>query len=311
MKKLLVLLVCMIGTLSACDDEKTLNVMVPNGAPALSQIKVEHAMHGVENPRYDVEVVYGPEPLVSAFGSESHEIIIAPLNLGAKLYTKADAPYQFAATITWGNLYLASNDALKTLRDLEGKTITAFGKNTTPDIVLSAILDAYVFEEAPEIEYVDGVDTAIAHLSENSASVALVAEPALSAFEMKTESMNTIDLQAKWETHVSDKPYPQAGVFVHSTLSEATIETYIEALKESMEMVTEDTASMSEMMETLDYPFPPALMPSVIQRSHIEFKSASQSRDSVIAYFEVIGSFNPALYGATMPDDAFYYDYES
>jgi NitT/TauT family transport system substrate-binding protein len=307
----LIVLTVFVLTLSACEETKTLEVIVPNGAPALSQIEVEHSMRDLENPAYDVEVVYGPDPLVSAFGSESHDIIIAPTNLGAKLYTQADAPYQFAGTITWGNLYLASNDALKTLDDLEGKTITAFGENTTPDIVLRAVLDAYDFEEAPDIEYVDGVDTAIANLSESETSVALVAEPALSAFEMKTESMNTVDLQGEWETHVSDKPYPQAGVFVHTDLSEDAIDTYLDALKESMEMVNQDSARVGEMMESLDYPFPAALMPSVIPRSNIEFKSASDSRDSVIAYFEVIGSFNPALYGASLPDDGFYYDYES
>lgn len=311
MKKLLIVITIFALTLSACEETETLDIIVPNGAPALSQIEVEYSMQEREDPKYDVEVVYGPDPLISAFGSESHDIIIAPLNLGAKLYTEADAPYRFAGTITWGNLYLASSESLESLEDLEGRTITAFGENTTPDIVLRAVLGAYDFEDAPDIEYVDGVDTAIATLSENDASVALVAEPALSAFEMKTDSMNTIDLQREWETHVSGKPYPQAGVFVHMDLREDTIDGYLDALKESMEMVNEDYVRVGEMMETLDYPFPAALMPSVIPRSNIEFRSASDSRERVIKYFEVIGSFNPALYGSEMPDDAFYYDFES
>ena len=308
MKRIVVLMMLFTLSLTACETGETVKVIVPNGAPALSQIAVEYEAFEEETPRYDVDTVYGPEPLISAFGSESHEIIIAPVNLGAKLYTEADAPYRFAATLTWGNLYLASGESLESLADLDGKTITAFGRNATPDIVLKAVLNTYQFETSPTLEYVDGVDTALSTLGENSDSVVLAAEPALSAYEMKAGNIQTLDLQDEWIKRVSEEAYPQAGVFVHMSLSNAVIDTYLKSLEKSTELVNEDHERLGTMIETLEYPFPPSLMDSVIPRSHIAYKGAIDSKESVTDYFEVIDTFNGALFGSQMPEDDFYYD---
>jgi NitT/TauT family transport system substrate-binding protein len=311
MKKLLMIATVFLVALTACEAEESVTVLVPNGAPALSQLDIEQAMNEEENPTYTIQTVYGASPLVSAFGSESHDIIYAPTNLGAKLYNDADAPYTFAATVTWGNLYLASNTSLESLEDLEGKTITAFGQNTTPDIVLSSILDAIDFEDEPQINYVESVDSAIATLGEESDSIALVAEPALSAYEFKTNALNTLDLQEAWLTHVSDSPYPQAGVFVHEDLDKEHVDAYLDALKESCRLINNDYEAAGDMALILEYPFPKALMDSMIPRSHIAYEDAFESKESLIGYFEVIKSFNPALIGSQIPDDAFYYDSES
>lgn len=311
MKKIMFLSMMFLLVLTGCEEAESISVIVPNGAPALSQIKIENEMSEQENPLYEIDTVYGADPLVSAFGSESHEIIVAPTNLGAKLFKKAEAPYQFAGTLTWGNLYLSSQEPLDTYEDLDGKSIIAFGKNATPDIVLQAVLESMEFENDPEITYVESVDGALARLSEDSDAVALVAEPALSAFELKSGSVNTLDLQEAWKSRVSDAPYPQAGVFVHTDLTNSQVNTYLDALNESASMVNEDYARVGELAETLEYPFPPSLMESIIPRSNIEFKSAEDSKDSLISYFNVIRSFNPALIGETLPETAFYYSDQS
>lgn len=311
MKKIMFLTAMFLLVLTGCEEAESLSVIVPNGAPALSQIEIESDMSKQDAPPYEIDTVYGADPLVSAFGSESHDIIIAPTNLGAKLFKEAEAPYQFAGTVTWGNLYLSSINPLEGFEDLDGKSIIAFGKNATPDIVLQAVLESLEFEETPEITYVESVDGALARLSEDSDAVALTAEPALSAFELKNESLNSLDLQEAWKNLVSDEPYPQAGVFVHTDMTHAQVDGYLQALKESAQMVNDDYERVGELAGTLDYPFPKDLMESIIPRSHIEFKSAEASKNSLISYFNVIRSFNPALIGETLPETAFYYHTES
>lgn len=311
MKKFVFLLLFLVVVLSACNnvEETHIKIIAPNGSPSLSQVYIEYHSPEIENLTYEIDIVNGAEPLVAAFGSESHDIIFAPTNLGAKMIDTG-VPYRFAATINWGNLYLASKLSLTTLGDLEGKEIIAFGQNSTPDIILRTLLNNYSFDEAPTIRYVDSVQTALAELLQDSSKIVLLAEPVLSVGQLNLGELNIIDLQTEWESLTGDPSYPQAGVFVHNDLSDDIVESYLNQLEFGINYLIENPDSIAAYAVSLEYPFPEPVLRSAIPRSNIRYTSASDSREALETYFGFILELEGSLINNKLPNDDFYYNPE-
>src|SRR5690606_22504757 len=141
-KKYLLLLCSILGLvfLSSCGngkDEKTIKVMMPEGAPTLGLVKMMHDNEKILNKKIEYTVTKA-NLISTAFTSKSHEIIVAPTNVGAKLYS-VNPDYVYAGTLTLGNLFLVSRNEM-TAEDLEGRTIYAFGQGSIPEIVLRKVL---------------------------------------------------------------------------------------------------------------------------------------------------------------------------
>lgn len=313
MKKLLslFLVVALLVTVSGCKKEDVnLKIMAPIGSPALAQTYMESTLPSLgDNVTYEIEVVSGVDPLVAAFTSGSHDIIYAPTNLGAKLVSTG-VDYQLAATVVWGNLYLATGtDDTFDLSDLDGKTIVVFGENATPHIILKAILDNETYTVPPVLEFVDSAGTANATLIQDPSKIVLLAEPVLSVASLPSNVANlkSINLQVAWENLTGDSSYPQAGIFVKTGLDSDAVDAYLEQVELSIEAALNDPAAVAQMGEDLGYTFPLPVMTSAIPRSNLEFVTAIDSKTALEAYFSYIIDFNAALIGGALPEDDFYY----
>ncbi len=311
MKKLLfaslLLLIGFVALACESDDGTTLDIIVPAGSPSLAQAYFQHEKPETDDVKYNINVVSGPEPLDAAFGSESHDVIFAPTNRGARLINSGDVPYKFAAAITWGNFYLVSGQPLESMDDLDGKSITAFGRNSTPDIILQSLLGEYDFDNAPDIQYVSSVQVALGELKADSEKIVLLAEPVLSVGQMDMDNLHILDLQDEWKTFTGKDSYPQAGIFVKDSLSKDIVETYLAHIKESVQMANEDPELVAEYAEALDYGFPRPVLENAIPRSNIRFATAEEAREDLEFFFERILELNPDLIRGKLPDDGFYF----
>ena len=115
--------------LVACkpSNASKVTIVTPAGSPAFSQLYLE------ESDDYEVTKISGPENIPAHFNKAEEDVIIAPTNIGIKLYSMAKAQnktfeYELGANIVFGNLYVISKEKL-TLEDLQDKTVVAFGKN--------------------------------------------------------------------------------------------------------------------------------------------------------------------------------------
>ncbi len=311
MKKLftLVFVLTTVLLIAACERENgmELKIMAPSGSPSLSQTYFQYTRPEIDGADYKIDIVSGAEPLSAAFISESHDIIFAPTNLGANLIATGDVPYRFAATVTWGNLYLVSTSPIASLADIDGKEITLFGENATPDTITRSLLAEQDFDTDPSLRYVDSVQTALATLKTETDAIVLLAEPVLSVGQTDMEDLHVIDLQEAWREMTGKDAYPQAGIFVKNTLPGDVVDSYLEHIETSVQMANEDPALVAEYAVALDYDFPKHVLEEAIPRSNIAFKTAAESRDDLELYFNRILDFNPDLIRGRLPDDDFYY----
>lgn len=318
MKKIsgFLLALLLVLTLSGCKEpeEVSLKIIAPIGSPALAQTYMQSTLPSLgEHISYEIEVVSGTDPLVVAFGSGSHEVIYAPTNLGAKLISTG-VDYQFAGTVVWGNLYLATGtDETFDLSDLDGKEIIIFGQNATPDIIVQTILADQTYTTAPTITYVDSAGTAMATLVTDPTKIVLLAEPVLSVASLPSNVANlkSIDLQEAWEDLTGDESYPQAGIFVKTGTSSEAVDAYLEQVQNSITETLSDPAATAQMAVDLDYGFPLPVLTGAIPRSNLMYKSATDSREALETYFGYIIDFNAVLIGGSLPGDDFYYTSES
>ncbi len=313
--KLFIKIICtfaLVLILAGCrqeTDQVTLNIMIPLGSPALAQTYMESTLPSLgENVDYSIDIVSGTDPLVAAFGSESHNIIYAPTNLGAKLISTG-VDYSYAGTVVWGNYYFATGaDIDFTIANLEGREIVLFAENSTPDIIAQTILNSYNFTTPPTISFVDSAGTALATLVAEPTKIVMLAEPVLSVASLPSNVPNIkiIDLQDEWETLTGDSSFPQAGIFVHNDLDIDVIHTYLTEVENAVAMANSEPATVAQMAVDLDYGFPLPVLTGAIPRSHLYFENAQDSRDAMETYFNYIINFNSALIGGALPEDSFY-----
>ncbi len=289
-------------TEATLDYSTPLKVIAPNGAPALSQIYAEL------DANYDVEVVNGADLLAAAFGSESHDFIYAPTNLGAKLYNSG-IQYKLAAAVTFGNYYLVSSQENFTLASLEGQEIVVFGQNATSDIILRYILEQNNITAT--LTYVASAGDANAEFVLDSNKIILSAEPLLSVMGVQlaaqSRTFNTIDLQAEYMAITGEDSYPQAGVFVKADLDSEYVEAYLTILEASVNTVNNDIEQTITQATALGYTFPGPVLTTAIPRSNIGFVRATEIKSDLEDYFNIILEMNSALIGGQLPDDDFYF----
>jgi NitT/TauT family transport system substrate-binding protein len=275
--------------------------MVPAGSPALSQLYVQ-----ADDSHYTVDVINGSDPLVAAFSSQSHDVIFAPTNLGAKLYNAGSSDYLFAGTIVWGNYYLVGKGQPSfTLASLAGKTITVFGQNSTSDIIMKYILAENGLSVT--IEYVDAVATASAVFMADQTKIILSAEPSLSVLASKVADLQIIDIQAEYQKITGSDSYPQAGVFVRPDLDKTDVSRFLQDLADSIDQVNADPEEAATLATSFNYGFEEAVLVTAIGNSHLRFASATDSQAALEAYFTMILAGNAVQIGGKLPDHAFYY----
>ena len=289
---MIVLCIC-----SSCKTQSKISVIVPQGSPELAITYIKN------DDNYRVDVVIGADPLVAAFSSQSHDVIIAPTNLGAKLYQSTPS-YIMLAVLVEGNYYLASRSKkLDTFADIENQQVVIFGKNQPSDIIMTYLLNQ--LEVTCNITYVDNVTTAQSMLVLDENLIILTAEPSLSVLESNFLDLNTLELISFYENAVGES-YPQAGVFIKSDLNSQTINQIERDFRSSTENLNTLPSEAAHLAVQSGVMLEEEVIEHAITRSNINYLNAWDAKSSIENFFLIIESINPALIGNTLPNDGFY-----
>lgn len=315
MKKFVLVLLSILSmfVLVSCSNkqkEYTVKVRMPLGAPTLGMVKMIHDIDKLADYTIEYDVVNGADLLVSAFTTKSHDFIIAPTNVGAKLYLKS-SDYLYAATLTMGNLYLISSEEV-TLDSLEGETIQAIGGGSTPEIILRKVIG----ERNINIEFVDASVINSGFIAGTYKHV-LIAEPALSMVKTKKSITTIIDLQLEYKEITGIDHYPQAALFVNKEFANKHrefVKNFIDEVKSSVEFVNNEQDIASEYYEEiateLNQNMPQTVIKNSIPGSNIRFVSAKDSKTLINTFFNIVLEFNRELIGNQLPDESFYWSDE-
>lgn len=278
--------------MTGCKKTK-IHLLVPTGGPQYATAYLQ------KDASYEMTVVSGAEALTAGFNDIGYDVIIAPVNLGAKMF-QAKPNYPLIGVITWGNYYLISESTID-LSQMNRLEVIAFGENQIPDFLIQFIFDYYNLEV--DITYLDSVAAIAGAYILDSSKVYLIAEPSLSVLETK-KSLQYIDLQAEYQAITGLTGFPQAGVFAKKGLSNSQILSLINDLIDSTTALKDDPKAY-EHLTSLGIELPKVAFQNAMQRSNLVFKDANTSKPALVALFTQILAFNPNFIGK-IPDDTFY-----
>ena len=286
MKKLLiVLLVCLalVGCTSKPKETEHLTVLAPKGAPSLSLINYFKEV-GEEKV---ITTVDGTDALTAAFTNPNSEydMIIAPINLGSALIKKGATEYRLAGVVTWGNLYVLSNEDI-TFDEIT--VLSTFGQNAVPNKVLDTVLNG----RSMDVTYFNAVSDVAAQLLSGKANIGLVAEPVASTVMNKNSTMQiVVDMQEEWKKVTGLDNYPQAAVFVHKDVYAEKTDSYeaifdilakdvdMSTLKADMDSITQEVLGVASNVMSED----------TFKRMNVEFRDANDVKDEIIAFLKLFG----------------------
>lgn len=308
---LLVALVLSIGLLTACnkDNKKgngndvTLTFAAPEGTPALAIARLITDNKSISGKNVNYKIV-NPSNIAKEMQAGLSDLVIMPVNAGATLINKG-ADYKLVSVAVDGSLYLVGKNGTATttattltIDDIKGKRIACIGQQGVPGLVFRCILKANninivdspenVTENSVYVQYAgDGLQAKTA-VENGSVDYAVVGEPAATTFKIKFGFNAQMDLQAEYKKVSGKDTYPQAGIFVKSSLASdaAFMDALFAALKASKEWVKNNPQSVNDFMKANAYESAAFPAPSIAKCNVNAEKLTAENKAEVLAFLK-------------------------
>ena len=314
MKKLFLLLIPAL-MLAGCQqsqkeskdvDISRLKIVCPTGAPAFAFYNYAH------NANFETNGT--PSNIVAMLSSASDkDVVVIDTVSGIKAINNG-APYKMAATITFGNFFIAGtghddNDSM----DSTDK-IVLFGEYQTPDLIFH-----YLYGDSYDsaIEYVTNVqDAAKCLISKKNAvtgsdiDYVFVAQPVLfNALQKNADAYKFIDVQDAYSQKSGGKSMIQASVFIKNTVDEDTGHAFLDSLSsdickllERPEILMETLGNENKEEITALYGVAPEIATAVIKDNNglgLNFSSAAPNKENIDSFI--------SLFSLAATDEKIYY----
>lgn len=280
----------------SCTKEEKVKVLLPGGTPLL-------AVGGIlDDKRFEFTVVNGQDPLLAGFKEGKHDIIIAPLNLGAKLYIANISSYKLDSIITSNNTYLVSTKEINGIKDIEGKKVLAYGNGSTPSLVLNSAIS--LNNISANIEYRNSVSDVMGELlsGKNEFEYFLSDEPNISKVKASSETKYyTYDLSTAVEASI----VIHASLFVNDKVDSSTlnvIKENINKMNSKPEEYSNSIVNKNEYFKNLGV----EVIKMAIPNANITYKKASESIDEINEYYNLLNKYLPNVLNGKVPEQTFY-----
>lgn len=262
-----------------------------------------------QSDRYTVELYDAPDAVTAKFINGEIDVAAVPINLAAALYNKTGGDAVVLAVNTLGVLYLIEvGDTVQSFADLAGKTVYATGEGSTPEYVLSYLLEQNNLSDEVTVEFAGEHAALATMLASNEVTLGMLPEPNVSAVTLKNaDARVALDLNAAWE-EASGVKLVQGCYIASRSYYDAHQKEIADFLKDyaaSVERVNSD-AGAAALIASL------AILPSeqiaagAIPRANIVCLTGSEMRAAAEAMLGVLYAANPKSVGGALPGGDLY-----
>lgn len=262
------------------------SILCPTGAPALATLGV------YDQEDVTIDYVEGADVLTAELSKEDgeYDIIVAPTNLGAKLFGQ-NQTYNLEAVVTWGNLYLVGEEGTDVTSS--ETSIAAFGEAAVPGLVFKNVAKEANLSE--NVTFYGSVQEAQQNLLANKADVALLAQPVAAATIAKGKEMDKnlavlMNLQQVWADKITQSDvvgYPQASIFVKK---DANVQRVLDSVAAFIENAGDEEALVEAIdavgVETLGLPNA-QIAAKTWNAQGIRYTSGKDAKDSIESFLAI------------------------
>ena len=329
MKKIVKLFSVMLLSLSlvACSGKKekkdiTVDVYMPDGAPALALAKLMHDEYTQDGYKVSYHIV-ASDTIASHITNGNADIAIVPTNAAANLYNKGN-DIKIVSSNTWGLLYMVGNadntTAITDLNSLKGEVVGVIGQGQVPDLVFKYILEAndieYVASDTAvagkvALKYVADGPTMIPLLKTKQLKYGILGEPAATNSTVKASTAVVLDIQAAWqEASNESSSYPQASLVVKSSFLEdhtSFVTAMLDEIELSSSWILDNEDKLSDTLKAHGSTTEVTYTDAILQRCNIKLVKGNDMKVAVTAFLESLHSIVPNSIGGSLPNEDFYY----
>ena len=289
---------------AACDpkDETpgALRVAAPEGTPALAiaRLKTDNATLAGHAMTYEV---VSPSLIAADMSGGKADVVIMPVNAGANLIRQG-ADYRLISVAVNGSLFMvgSTDDGAIERADIAGSKVACIGQGATPGLVFEYVMRSMGLEivaanKTPgenqvAVQYVADGPAAKMELVDGKVDFAVVGEPAATTFKNALGLNAELDMQAAWKDATGEETYPQAGLFVRTSLAADAEFTsaLFDALAASKEWVNSNPSEVGAFMKANLYESAAFPAPS-ISRCAIDAEPLGEAdRAEILAFLSAV-----------------------
>ncbi|MBN2897430.1 MAG: ABC transporter substrate-binding protein [Clostridia bacterium] len=264
---------------------------------------------------YEFEIVGAPDQLVGQIAKGEVDIAAVPTNLAAVLDVKTEGKIQLLGINTLGVLYVVENgDTVHSITDLKDKIVGATGKGATPEYVLNYLLaeNDLVLDENVQVDYMMEHAELASMVAAGDVKIALLPQPYVTTVMMGNPDVRiAIDLNEAWvDSSEALRSLPMGAVVVNKAYAQAhpeVIEAFMSEYKISVDYVNNNPEEAGALIEKYGIIPKAAIATKAIPNCSMTLIPAQEAKSDILAFYEVLKSFNPQAIGGQIPTDDFFY----
>lgn len=276
---------------------------------------MDRAAKGETDYQFDFTMVTAADELLGKMVSGDLDIALVPANVASVLYNKTQGQVAVIDINTLGVLdIVASDDSIKSIADLKGKTLSLTGKGTTPDYVIRYLLAANGLTEGDvTLEYKSEPTEVAAMLKEQPDTIGLLPQPFVTAAMAQNENLKLVlDLTKEWQK-VQGESQSQlvTGVTVVRRAfleeQEPAIAYFLDEHKVSAAFTAEQPDQAAELIAAAGIIEKAPVAKKALPFCNIVSISGGEMKDALSGYLQVLFDQDPKSVGGKLPGDDFYY----
>ncbi|MCR5256046.1 MAG: ABC transporter substrate-binding protein [Acetatifactor sp.] len=319
MKKVLSIAVCIsmvFAIMTGCGKkqfEGTVRVASLKGPTSMGLLELmEESENKKTDLNYDFQMYTGADEILPQIIQGQVDIALIPSNAAANLYQKTEGGVEVIDINTLGVLYMvAADDTIGSVDDLKGKTIVLTGQGTTPDLVLTYILEQNGILNDVNLDFRAEATEVVSVLSEDGSAIGLLPQPFVTAACIQNENLKVVlDMNALWEEVNPDCGIVTGVTVVRKAFAEENpdvVKKFLEDHKNSVEFVNGNVDEAAALAVKREIVAKEPIAKKAIPNCSIVSITGDEMKKSLKGYLEVIYEKNPAFIGGSLPEEDFYY----
>ena len=276
---------------------------------------MDKAAKGETSNVYEFTMTGKADELVGKIANGDLDIALVPANVASVLYNKTQGNVTVLDINTLGVLYVvASDDSIKSMADLKGRTIYMTGKGTTPEYVMNYLLKENGLGSGDvDLQFKSEATEVASILKQDSSAIGVLPQPFATAACIQNEDLKTVlDLTEQWNLLNKDSgSMLVTGVtLVRSDFlreNRSPIGDFLKDHAESARFTSGHPEEAAALIAAQGIVEKAPIAQKALPYCNIVCLTGQEMKDALSGYLSILMEQDAKSIGGQMPGDDFYY----
>lgn len=304
------------ANLNNVSDDTVVRVGSLKGPTSMGLVSLmEKAENGNTASNYEFTMVTAADELLGKVAGGDLDIALIPANVASVLYNRTQGGISVIDINTLGVLYVvSSDDSIRSISDLKGRTICLTGKGSTPDYVMNYLLSANgLSSDDVTLEYKSEAAEVAAILKEQPDAVGMLPQPFVTVATTQNEDLKIVlDCTQEWDSLQGDsgsRLITGTTIVRNGFLNEhkELVDQFLRDHLDSTDFANTNSEETAELIAKTGIIEKAPVALKALPYCNIVCITGEDMKSALNGYLEVLFQQDPASVGGALPKDDFCY----